>query len=184
MSELIPAFVTVLAAVTLPQALARWNGRASRTMAVAGCALAFGLLAAAVAARGPVLEALDVSPESFRIAAGAIMGPAAVRLLWRGARPEREEAPRGGGWTDALTPLALVHPASVVAAMAGADRWGVATVAGAGTGVLVVCVAALALLRATHGSRAGAINGALARANGAVLAVVAVGMVVSGVQSV
>ncbi len=183
MSDLIPAFLTLLAAVGLPTVLARRQGRVSPAGVLAGCALAFGLLAAAMALRGRALDALDVSPESFRIAAGAIMGPAALRLLWRGARPGVGEAP-GGRWAETLVALALVGPASVAAAMAGADRWGVATMVGAGGVVALLCAAAMALLRTERGGRAGAITDALARANGAVLAVVAVAMVVSGVESV
>ncbi|MSQ61153.1 MAG: hypothetical protein EXR43_01000 [Dehalococcoidia bacterium] len=183
MRDLIPAFLTLLAAVSLPNALARRNAQASPGRALAGCAVAFGLLASAMALRGAVMEGLDVSPESFRIAAGAIMGPAALRSLWRGARPGRGEPP-GGRWAETLVALALVSPASVAAAMSGADRWGMTTMAGAGAVLAVVCAAALTLLRTGPSGRGEAIIDALARANGAVLAVAAVGMVVSGVESV
>ena len=91
-----------------------------------------GLLAcAAAAAGGPLLEALDISEPSFRIAAGIVAGLAgAADLLRRPPPPE----PALTGWRAALIPVAIpvvARPALLVLALgAGAER-GVLVSAGA-----------------------------------------------------
>jgi small neutral amino acid transporter SnatA (MarC family) len=97
-------------------------GRAPRTAAFGG---AIGGLAvcAVAAAGGPLLDALDVSEPSFRIAAGLIAVLAGVADLFR--RPPPPE-PALAGWRAALIPVAIplvARPALVVLALgAGADR--------------------------------------------------------------
>ena len=95
-------------------------------------ALAAGALLALVG--GALLDALDVSPESFRLAAGAVLAVEGVRtLVW--PRPSVE--PELPGLAVALVPVAfplLLQPGVVVLALAaGAD------------GVLAEGMAALAL---------------------------------------
>jgi small neutral amino acid transporter SnatA (MarC family) len=101
-------------------------GRSPRTVA---CAAAVGgvsgglAVCAAAAAAGPLLEALDVSEPSFRLAAGIIAaGAGAADLLRRPPPPE----PALAGWRAALVPVTIpivARPALVVLALgAGADR--------------------------------------------------------------
>ena len=54
-----------------------------RRSIVLALAAGFGLVAAATVFADDLLEALDISPESFRIAAGLVLGAAGVRtLVW------------------------------------------------------------------------------------------------------
>jgi small neutral amino acid transporter SnatA (MarC family) len=101
-------------------------GRSRRTVVgVAAVGGAIGGLAvcAAAAAADPLLEALDVSEPSFRIAAGIVAGIAGAGDLFR--QPPRPE-PGLAGWRAALIPVAIpivARPALVVLALgAGADR--------------------------------------------------------------
>ncbi|MGH2713055.1 MAG: hypothetical protein ACRDM7_04070 [Thermoleophilaceae bacterium] len=109
-------------------------GRSPRT--VVGVAAVGGVIGglavcAAAAAGGPLLEALDVSEPSFRIAAGIVAGLAGAADLFR--RPPKPE-PALAGWRAALIPVAIplvARPALLVLALgAGADR-GVLVSAGA-----------------------------------------------------
>ena len=109
-------------------------GRSPRTVAgVAALGGAIGGLAvcAAAAAGGPLLDALDVSEPSFRIAAGIVAALAGAADLFR--RPPAPE-PALPGWRAALVPVAIpvvARPALLVLALgAGADR-GVLVSAGA-----------------------------------------------------
>jgi small neutral amino acid transporter SnatA (MarC family) len=117
-------------------------GRSPRTVAgVAALGGVIGGLAvcAAAIAGGPLLEALDVSEPSFRIAAGTVAGLTGAADLFR--RPPPPD-PALGGWRAALIPVAIpvvARPALLVLALgAGADR-GVVVSAGAmamGVGLL------------------------------------------------
>jgi small neutral amino acid transporter SnatA (MarC family) len=110
------------------------SGRSRR--GVVGVAALGGVLGglavcAAAALGGPLLEALDVSDPSFRIAAGIVAGLAGAGDLFR--RPPPAE-PSLAGWRAALVPVAIpivARPALLVMALgAGADR-GVLESAGA-----------------------------------------------------
>jgi small neutral amino acid transporter SnatA (MarC family) len=117
-------------------------GRSPRTVAeVAALGGAVGALAVcAVAALGdPLLDALDVSEPSFRVAAGIVAGLAGAFDLFR--RPPLPE-PALPGWRAALVPVALplvARPALVVLAMgAGADRSVLVTLGAMALGVAVL----------------------------------------------
>jgi small neutral amino acid transporter SnatA (MarC family) len=118
--------------------------RAVAALAAAGGALG-GLAVCAVASvGGPLLDALDVSEPSFRIAAGVVAVLAgAADLLRRPPPPE----PALAGWRAALIPVAIpsvARPALLVVALgAGADA-GVPVAAGA----IAVAVALLTGLAA------------------------------------
>jgi small neutral amino acid transporter SnatA (MarC family) len=109
-------------------------GRSRR--AVAGVAAAGGAIGglavcAAAIAGDPLLEALDVSEPSFRVAAGIVAALAGAADLFR--RPPHSE-PALAGWRAALIPVAIpivARPALLVLALgAGADL-GVLVSAGA-----------------------------------------------------
>jgi len=128
-AALVLALNPVRAAFGVPRA-----GRSPRTVvgvvAVGGAIGALGVCAA-TAVGGPLLEALNVSEPSFRIAAGIVAGVAGVADLFR--RPPSPE-PALAGWHAALVPVAIpvvARPALLVMALgAGADR-GVVVSAGA-----------------------------------------------------
>ena len=161
------------------------RGRAPR--AVAGLTAAGGAIGAlavcAVAAAGdPLLQALDVSKPSFRIAAGGVAALAGVADMFR--RPPAPE-PALPGWRAALVPVAIpltARPALLVLALgAGAER-----------GVLVSAVAmtlAIALLTGLvavwpgEGSRTRAVRWT-ARLLGAGLVACGVILVVNGLLDI
>ena len=154
-------------------------GRSPRTaVRVTAIGGAIGGLAvcAAAAAGGPLLDALDVSEPSFRVAAGVVAVLAGAADLFR--RPPRPE-PALAGWHAALVPVAVplvARPALLVLALgAGADR-GFPVSAGA----MAVGVALLAGLTAgwsTEGPRgrvlrwAGRLLGVALAACGVLLAI-------------
>ena len=120
-------------------------GRSQRTIVgVAGVGGLIGGLAvfAAGIAGGPLLDALDVSEASFRIAAGVVAALVGAGDLFR--RPPGPE-PALPGWRAALVPVAVplvARPALLVMALgAGADRG-----AGIGAAAMVIAVALLTAL--------------------------------------
>ncbi len=168
-------------------ALTRDSAPARRTaLAVAGAALALGLLAAAALLSDPVLDWLDVSGENFQLAAGLIMLPQALQLLWKGESLTVEQA-HGAWYVGALSPLAvpvLAGPASMAAALAYSSRYGDGEIIGASALVLGASAAVL-LAAAWLGRRLAPLGFAtLGRFSGALLVAIAVELVVDGVQSV
>ena len=117
-------------------------GRSPRSVvgvSAAGGAIGALAVCAAAAAGGPLLEALDVSEPSFRIAAGIVAALAGATDLFR--RPPPPE-PALAGWRAVLIPVAIpvvARPALLVVALgAGADQ-GVLVSAGAmATGVALL----------------------------------------------
>jgi small neutral amino acid transporter SnatA (MarC family) len=101
-----------------------------RVAALGGVIGGLAVCAASVVG-GPLLEALDVSEPSFRLAAGMVAALAGAADLFR--RPPPPE-PGLAGWRAALIPVAMpvvARPALLVLALgAGADR-GVLVSAGA-----------------------------------------------------
>jgi small neutral amino acid transporter SnatA (MarC family) len=122
-------------------------GRSRRDVAgLAALGGAIGALGACVAAilADPLLDALDVSDPSFRVAAGAVAVIAGIADLFR--RPPAPE-PALPGWRAALIPVALpvvARPTLLMLALgAGADRGLPVTAAAMAAGVaLLVGVAA------------------------------------------
>jgi small neutral amino acid transporter SnatA (MarC family) len=120
-AALVLALNPARAAFGIPRA-----GRSARTairLAAVGGAIG-GLAVCVVAALAdPLLDALDVSEPSFRVAAGIVAAIAGVADLFR--RPPPAE-PSLAGWRAALIPVAIpvvARPALVVLALgAGADR--------------------------------------------------------------
>ena len=162
-------------------------GRRDGLLAAAG-ALAAALLLLAAVLHGPLLDLLDVSAASFDIAAGIVLVAGAARPLLRGrAIEEAIAAAAGDGRRAILAPLAvplLATPAALVAAVSWGERAGEAQTAL--MAVVLVALTALWLARGPHPqSRAGrAALDALARLTGALLAVLAVGLVVQGIMAV
>jgi multiple antibiotic resistance protein len=138
------------------------------------------LLGAAAMVAQPFLDWLDISPENFQLAAGIIMLPQAVQLLWRGRT--LSESDKG-----AIVPLAiplLAGPASLAAAMSYGTRFGEADAIGASAAVLMVTSGLLLAGDGFQRRVGGAVIGVLARLNGALLVVIAIELAVDGVRSV
>jgi small neutral amino acid transporter SnatA (MarC family) len=119
-------------------------------LAAAGGAIGALLACAAAAVADPLLDALDVSDPSFRVAAGIVAGVAGIAdMLLRPPSPE----PALPGWRAALVPVAVplvARPALLMVALgAGADR-GVPVVAGA-VATSVALLTALAAASLTDG---------------------------------
>ena len=99
-------------------------------LAALGGALGGLLVCAVTALGGPLLDWLDVSDPSFRIAAGAVAALGGIADLFRRPPPPEPALP---GWRAALVPVAIpvvARPVLIVLALgAGADR-GVLVAAG------------------------------------------------------
>ena len=178
--------VTFLAAVNPPAialAAAGFDGETRRGRALAaggGVAVALALYLAAALGAETWLEALDVAPETFRLAAGLVMVVAGGYAVWRG----RVAAGAGeGGWLAGISPLGvplLASPAGLVAAIShGADDGEGKTLAAA-----LVVIALAGVLAFLAPRRGGAALDAAARLLGALLIVLAAGLAVDGVRAV
>ena len=173
---------------SLPDAFEGIERETRRALAATAWVVAAALLALAALLHGPFLDLLDVSAPSFDIAAGIIMLAGAARPLLRGRAVEEATAslldasPRA-----ALVPLAvplLASPAALAAAIAYGERAGegptiVVAVVVSGIAALVIAVGPLLGWRHRQ-----ALDDALARITGALLVVVAIGLIVDGVLSV
>ncbi len=78
------------------------GGRARMGVLAAGAALALAGVLALAGWSGPILDALQVSPETFRLAAGIVLTVAAMVLL---ARPRPAEEPEAPGAAAAVWPV-------------------------------------------------------------------------------
>jgi small neutral amino acid transporter SnatA (MarC family) len=80
------------------------RGRARMGPLVLGTVLGVGGAAVAAALSGPLLEALEITPETFRIAAGLVLAIAGLRtVVW----PRPAEEPALEGRRSALWPVAF-----------------------------------------------------------------------------
>ena len=172
------ALLAVLAAVN-PAAVAVAVGPQKRpvVLAVAG-AIAWALATFAAGTSGAVLDALDVSPGTFRIAAGAVLG---IVGGWWVAAGGRRVDDSGTGWGQLgvpfLVPVLVTPQLAMVSISAGVDH---------GT-VVVSAAAAVSLALAVAAGVAGGQRMAWqagARFVGALAVAVALALVVDGVQTV
>jgi len=141
--------------------------------------LTFAALALAALLSDPVLDWLDVSAENFQLAAGAVMLPLALRLLWWGEQ----------GMPSASLPfwraLSLVFgPVPVVVMLSYSARFGTGTALGA-AGVALLVSGGLLLAGGWIAARLGAAGcSLLGRFNGALIVVLAVELMLDGIHSV
>ena len=151
----------------------------NRSVGLAAC-LAMAAAGSAALLSDPILDGLAVEPETFRVGAGVVFLAQGALVLWLG------HAPHTGTWDDALawvSPLGVpvfATAAAVAAAVTyGADRRGPETF-----GAAVIAIGIAALLVALRAGRSAALMDGLARVTGALLVVVAAGLVVSGVRAI
>jgi small neutral amino acid transporter SnatA (MarC family) len=139
-----------------------------------GALAALAVAAALAALADPLLDALDVSPESFRLAAGLVLAVEGARVVvW--PRPAAE--PELAGLAAALVPVAfpiLLQPGVVVLALAAGPE-------DAGWGALGALAVALAV---TVALPSGPILPAGARVLGAVEILAGAALAVSAIDAV
>lgn len=187
MSDFLRFLATFLAAVNPPAvalAMAKSNfggdARLRWLVPLLGAALAAAILLILALSADSLLDALDIAPESFRVAAGIVMGASGAFVVWNG-RSGSEAATEG--WQAAIFPLALpllAGPAALIAAISyGADDG-----AGKAAGAAVVAVVVGAALVAWRPAKATAALDAAARILGALLVAFACALVVSGVRDI
>ena len=143
---------------------ARGERPAPRTRAIAMVA-GLALIAAGVLLADDLLDALAISPESFRVAAGIVLAAAGIRtIVW----------PQPSGPLEAI----LVTPAlACLAVSAGADEGAGKTLAAAVIALAVVAIAAYAPPREPTA-------GLAAQFLSALQVVIAVALVISGIRDV
>ena len=174
------ALLAFIAAVN-PAAVAVAVGpRSSRTLVAAAAAVTFALALVAAAGSEGVLDALDVTPETFRVAAAVVLGLTGARWLVLGPRPVAVDPPTEG-WRAVAVPLlipVLVTPAlAVVSISVGADDGAAVAALGAAIALALAWVAAVAGGPPLVWSWAARLIGALGVA-------VALALAVDGVRSV
>ena len=161
-------------------ALATWPRERGSVVATA-TGITWALVLGAAAVSEPVLDALDVSAATFRIATGVVVGLAGARWLVLGASPVDVDTPRGS-WRRVGVPLlipALVSPPlAMVAISTGADD---GTLVAAWTAAIALVLAGVAATIAKE-RRLGWLVGV--RSLGALGILVAFALVVDGVKSV
>jgi small neutral amino acid transporter SnatA (MarC family) len=153
----------------------------SRAALVLGSLVALAAGAALAVAGDVLLEALDVSPESFRLAAGLVLTLEGLRAL---VLPRPAEEPELPGLGAALVPVAfplLLQPGVVVLALAaGADG-----VVGEGIGALAVALLLVGLARLVPlGARGEGLFAAGARILGALEIVAGAALAVDAIRDV
>jgi multiple antibiotic resistance protein len=186
MSDFVLVLLAFIAAIN-PPAVALAAVRAAPTdrrgraiTAAMAFALALPFYIAFAAFADDMLDALDIEPESFRVAAGIVMATTGAYAVWRA---HVAAAPAAGTRFDAIFPLALpilACPAGLVAAISyGADE-------GAGTTIAATAIplAAAAVLIVPPALRWRPAADGLARTLGALLVAIAAGLIVDGVRAV
>jgi len=157
------------------------DGRARLVPLAGGSLLTMGVVAALAGWSGPLLRSLQITPETFRIAAGivAILAAAYVLVV---PRPAAEPVP--GGWWPALWPVCfplLAGPEVLALAVATGAREGfLATLLAAGV-ALAVLVALGSLPRRPLGDRVLVWS---ARVLAMVLLVVGLWLAIDGIRDV
>jgi small neutral amino acid transporter SnatA (MarC family) len=146
-----------------------------------GALLALGSAAAVAAVGGAFLDSLDISPETFRLAAAVVLSLEGARAL---VLPRPAQEPRLGGLAAALVPVAfplLLTPGAVVLALAaGGDE-----VAAEAVGALALAFALVLLATfVPRGERADALLAAGGRILGAAEIAAGIALAVDALRDV
>jgi small neutral amino acid transporter SnatA (MarC family) len=183
--RLLAAFFAAVnpAAVAMALAAPKDDGRDARkpwTMGFLGAGVATVLFFAAVLVASPLLDWLQIEPETFRIAAGIVMAVSGAYTIWFG---------RWGRHTDDVGRLAPVFPLGLPllagpAGLMAALSYSVDEGAGQTFGAIVVWIVVGAILVVARPPKSGAALDAIARITGALLVAIAAGLVVSGVRAI
>jgi small neutral amino acid transporter SnatA (MarC family) len=175
------SLLALLAAVNpLAVAVALWP-RERRSEMVAAIAVACAVAIAAAAVSDPVLDALDVTPGTFRVAAAVVLGVAGVRWLIVGAPSVAAEGPAAGAGRVAvplLFPVLVTPQLAIVSMSTGADHGVAVVAAGAAASLAIAWVATVVTKRHPVGWTAGV------RLVGALAVAVSLALVVDGIKTV
>jgi small neutral amino acid transporter SnatA (MarC family) len=161
-------------------AVALWP-RERRSLMAAAAAIACVCAIGSAAVSRPVLDGLDVTPGTFRVAAAVVLGIAGARWLVAGAPSVAAEGPSAGAGRVAvplLFPVLVTPQLAIVSMSTGADHGTAVVVAGAAASLVVAWVATIATKRHPGGWTAGA------RLVAALAVAVALALAVDGVQTV
>ena len=157
------------------------SARARPAVLGGGTLLGLGVVWALAAVSGPLLDWLEVTPETFRIAAGITAVLAAAVVL---VSPRPADEPELPGWRAALWPVAFPRLAApqvlVLAISTGAQEGVAATLGAAAVSLGVLGVFGLV-------PRRGVTDRALlwlGRVLAALLVVAAIGLIIEGIREV
>jgi multiple antibiotic resistance protein len=147
-------------------------------------AAAFVVLAVFGLLNEPLLDWLDISPESFQFAAGATMAPLAVRLILAGdSMPAPDRPLPSYAWFAPFAVPMLAGPSSIIAAISYAARFGEGEAILASAIVCAVTAGLFALSDRFEKVPLVVVQTA-ARLSGGLLVLIAVELAVDGVRSV
>lgn len=191
MTEYWELLVVLTAAINPPAAAAAAVASPSfakpvrpRALAVAtGSAFGTVLVVAAAFGAKPLLVGLELSHETFRLAAGAVLLVTGARETWRGGPPLVAIPERA--WEQGIYPLGIplfASPAGLIAttALSANEAVGPLTTLGAALPVLAAAAVAALIARTDEGG----LWRATAQLLGALSVVVGVAFVVAGIRSV
>jgi small neutral amino acid transporter SnatA (MarC family) len=150
-------------------------------VAAAGSILALAGVWALAAGSGPVLDLLEVSPETFRLAAGIVLAVAAIVTLLRPRPPAEPELP--GLWSavwPAFYPRLLSAEVVALALTTGTKEGAAASVAAAG--VALAATVLLGRVRRTGFADRVLVN--LGRLVTVLLVIAALYLIVDGIRDV
>ena len=172
-------------AYTFAQAVRRENpgtlvGRDRQLAVLLGLALAAVAYVILAVAADSLLDALDIAPESFRVAAGTVMAAVGAFAIWRVGLAQEGAMP---GALAGVFPLALPLLASAAGLMA-AVSYAVDEGAGLAISAALPIAAVAALAAYAYRDRWAPAAGALSRLTGALLIAVAAGLVVEGIRDI
>lgn len=175
------SLLALFAAVNpLAVAAALWPRERRLTMAAAA-AIAFAVAVVCAGVSDPILDALDVTLGTFRVAAAVVLGLAGARWLIAGAPTVAADGPSGGPGRVAvplLIPVLLTPQLVMVSVSVGADEGVTVVAAGAAVSLALAWVAVVVSKRHRAGWTAGL------RLVAALGIAVALGLAVDGVRTV
>lgn len=174
------AWIAVANGARVALALSNESSRPPWRNALGGV-ISLGAVWALAAGAVPLLDWLQISPETFEIAAGIVV---AVAGLWVIVVAEPRQEPGPEGWAGSVWPVAfptMLRPEVVTLAIATGSINGTAgTVGWAAAGIAVAVVLSMLPL---NNVRRGAL-GWLSRIMGAAAVVVGIWLLIDGVRSV
>ena len=178
------ALATVMVGRVRAGALPHVNTEMLQRWMVGSPAAAFVVLAVSALLNEPLLDWLDISPESFQFAAGAAMAPLAARLMLAGdSMPPPDRPVPSYAWLVPFAVPMLAGPSSIIAAMSYAARFGEGEAILASAIVLGVTAALFGLSDRFEKAPLVVVQ-TVARLSGGLLVLIAVELAVDGVRSV
>ncbi len=157
------------------------SGRAGMGHLGAGTAIGMSFLVLVGAASGPLLSALEISPETFRIAAGFVMVIVAAWMMFVPV-PTTEPVPKGVlAWVWPVAYPRLVSPETITLALSVGASEGIGSV-WPGLGVAAAILVALGWVRS--GPLTGRLMASIGRLLAVLLVLVGVWLALQGVREV